>query len=644
VSGNTASCTGSGCSAGGGGRGNQFNGTLTVTASTVSGNTASSTASGTENCAAGGGLGNGGTATLTNVTVSGNTASCTASVSDFSFAEGAGLFNYGTLTVTASTVSGNTASCTGSGGCFSVGGGLTNVGSDGTLTVTASTVSGNTASCSGTGCAALGGGLENSDGTLTVMNSTVSGNTASCTTSGCGAAGGGLVNHFSGTLTGRNATVTANSATCSGAGCTAAGGGLDNATGTTTLLNTIVAKQLAGADCANSGTLTSNGFNLASDNTCQLTQPSDKPNVSNPLLGPLQNNGGPTQTHALLPGSPAIDAVTGGCPPPTTDQRGVARPQGAACDIGAYELAVSVSPGHAGDALIFPLWDVNNLDTLMAIESLTAGTQVHNVRFRDAVGNNALDFTLCLLPHSTWSAAIFRDGPLTRVVSESTLLVNGSSTPLNATLAGNPTRGYIEVIGLRSSLDPGVCGNPAIGEDVPNSALMGRAYYVNPLQNPILAYGANALALRDFASDKITDGTVLGNEGVALALLAQGALGSVSFGSRYFVDPAFGAVTQVVATFPTGPSSLTCPACQVPASLIFAPATEPGVFLTSFSRSTGGKLVTVFILTSSDIASPSGFFGTVASPSVSMPLTGFVVQTNTLSSPIFNVLFPLSIE
>jgi hypothetical protein len=60
--------------------------------------------------------------------------------------------------------------------------------------------------------------------------------------------------------------------------------------------------------------------------------------VSNPLLGPLQNNGGPTQTHALLAGSPAIDAVTSGCPPPPTDQRGVLRPQGAACDIGAYEL------------------------------------------------------------------------------------------------------------------------------------------------------------------------------------------------------------------------------------------------------------------------------------------------------------------
>ncbi len=56
------------------------------------------------------------------------------------------------------------------------------------------------------------------------------------------------------------------------------------------------------------------------------------------MLGPLQNNGGPTQTHALLPGSPAINTGSPDCPPPATDQRGVARPQGARCDIGAFEL------------------------------------------------------------------------------------------------------------------------------------------------------------------------------------------------------------------------------------------------------------------------------------------------------------------
>jgi hypothetical protein len=80
----------------------------------------------------------------------------------------------------------------------------------------------------------------------------------------------------------------------------------------------------------------SEGYNLVDDTSCNLTEPTDLV-VANAMLGPLQNNGGPTETHDLLPGSPAIDAGSVSCPPPATDQRGVARPQGTACDIGAVE-------------------------------------------------------------------------------------------------------------------------------------------------------------------------------------------------------------------------------------------------------------------------------------------------------------------
>jgi virginiamycin B lyase len=345
VSGNTASCTNSGsgqCGADGGGLFNDFVSTLTLTNSTVSGNTATCTTSGSGSCFVGGGglfSDHDVTLTLTASTVSGNTATCTNSASGSCSALGGGLTNNeGTLTLTASTVSGNTVSCTasGSGHCGTEGGGLW---LEGTLTLTNSTVSGNTASCSGTGCGASAGGLLLPFDTLTLTNSTVSGNTASCSGTGCGAAGGGLTNRSDATLTLRNSTVSGNTVSCSGASCGAAGGGLINVSGTVTLQNTIVAKQLAGPDCA--GTITSNGFNLDSDNTCQLTQPSDKPNVSNPLLGPLADNGGPTETHALLPDSPAIDAASPDCPPPATDQRGVTRPQGTACDIGAYEFVPS---------------------------------------------------------------------------------------------------------------------------------------------------------------------------------------------------------------------------------------------------------------------------------------------------------------
>ena len=103
-----------------------------------------------------------------------------------------------------------------------------------------------------------------------------------------------------------------------------------------------------GDDCS---AVTSLGYNL-DDGSCGLSDPTDLPSVD-PLLGPLQDNGGPTPTYALLPGSPAIDAIPvadctydddgdPGTPevPLTEDQRGVARPQGNGCDIGAYEVTV----------------------------------------------------------------------------------------------------------------------------------------------------------------------------------------------------------------------------------------------------------------------------------------------------------------
>ena len=103
------------------------------------------------------------------------------------------------------------------------------------------------------------------------------------------------------------------------------------------LKNTILASNTATTasdDCA--GGMTSLGYNIASDASCALGGTGDL-NSTNPLIGPLANNGGPTQTHALLSGSPAIDLVPLSSRTVSTDQRGIARPQGAACDSGAYE-------------------------------------------------------------------------------------------------------------------------------------------------------------------------------------------------------------------------------------------------------------------------------------------------------------------
>jgi CSLREA domain-containing protein len=189
------------------------------------------------------------------------------------------------------------------------------------------------------GRAILGGGILNeSSNTLTVRNSTLSGNSAR-------AAGGDIHNNSPGTLTVRNSTLWGNSATED----FGTGGSISSNGGSATLKNTIVANSPSGGNC--SGTVTNGGYNLDSDGSCgfgttnhSLSGTTDNP--LNPQLGSLANNGGPTLTHALLAGSPAIDK--GNSFGATTDQRGVARPQGAAPDIGSFEAEDTIKPTVIG--------------------------------------------------------------------------------------------------------------------------------------------------------------------------------------------------------------------------------------------------------------------------------------------------------
>ncbi|HJQ26797.1 MAG TPA: HYR domain-containing protein [Blastocatellia bacterium] len=259
----------------------------------------------------GGGVLNNGMLDLRNVVLSGNTAP----------GDGGGIYNAGTLTIDISTLAGNSA--TGNGGD---GGGIYNAG---TLTITNSTLSGNSASIGD------GGGIYNAD-TLTITNSTLSGNSASI--------GGGIRN--AGTANISFTTISNNSADSLG------GGGIaNNIAATINIKNSIVANSTSGGNCAGAGTYNVSGVNFSTDSTCPgFTQvPSTGPGGLN--LGPLADNGGPTQTHALLPNSVAIDAApdctdlngtTNKTKAPqdvvTTDQRGIGRPQGNACDAGAYEF------------------------------------------------------------------------------------------------------------------------------------------------------------------------------------------------------------------------------------------------------------------------------------------------------------------
>jgi len=252
---------------------------------------------------AAGGIHNGGSLTISNSVVRDNTATP---------GHGGGIANAGggalSLTLNDSTVSGNTANA-------SAGGGIVNFPGN-TTALNRSTVSGNSSNA--------GGGILN-DGTLALTNSTVSGNTDSS------AQGGGIWQAFAGgTLQIQSSTVSGNT-----------GRGIGHSSGVVTLKNTILANSTA-ADCSpvlGSGSVISLGHNLIENNACVIGG-NVTGNIigSDPMLGPLANHGGPTQTHALLAGSPAIDAGSPDCPPPATDQRGVSRPQGAACDIGAFEL------------------------------------------------------------------------------------------------------------------------------------------------------------------------------------------------------------------------------------------------------------------------------------------------------------------
>ncbi len=274
----------------------------------------------------GGGIHNSGTLTLNNSTVTQNQAKGLAS-------GGGGIYNSGILTINYSTISGNSNWAS----VYRGGGGVLNVG--GILTIKNSTISGNSVHRA-SGFVAQGGGIYNA-GTLTLNNSTLSGNSAVVLAGvyyTCAVPDGGGIYSQSETVTINNSTLSGNLAVnCHGFGD---GGGIY---GNVTLQNTIVANSPYGGNC--DGTMTSKGYNLSSDNTCNFDSTGDL-NNTNPILGQLGNYGGPTQTIPLLTGSLAIDAGNPqGCTDGQghllrTDQRGKPRhdkEDTGGCDMGAFE-------------------------------------------------------------------------------------------------------------------------------------------------------------------------------------------------------------------------------------------------------------------------------------------------------------------
>lgn len=342
-------CTISANKAGGGG-GLYNGGTATVENSTISGNIAYQV----YRNGAGGGVSNTGTLTINNSRILNNTA---ATNEYYNWTAGGGILNYreGILYINNSTISGNKAA-----GFYADddgwGGGIYN-NQYGVLAINSSTISGNRAgygggiyiynwsgggtprstinssTISGNIAKRYGGGIYTS-GTLDIQNSTISGNTVKGTSEYPGY-GGGIYNTDTISIT--SSTISGNSGDY--------GGGIFNRG------IAVIGRSLISGNKASHGSEISNRFQTQADNfnvfgnngnsriegfTPGPTDIVPKQKLDN-ILGPLKNNGGPTLTHALPKGSPAIDAAPADADCPATDQRGVARPQGAGCDIGAVE-------------------------------------------------------------------------------------------------------------------------------------------------------------------------------------------------------------------------------------------------------------------------------------------------------------------
>jgi len=340
----------SGLDASGQGGGGIYNGnTLTATDLVLDGNGTSGS---------GGGIFNVGNAYLIQSVIQNNTA-----------AVGGGLANDGLISLLGSyTIDGNTSSAEGGGVWNDLIAYLdnTNPPTPPAPPTGGGTISGNTSGTSGGGVYNTGiislmnvaldgnsstgaGGAFWNFGPLQLVNGTISRNTA-------GGDGAGVWNDDVAGLT--NVTIAENSTsagmggglwsektailmscTIAGNGASAGGGSVNSGGGTVEVQNTIFSANNP-ENC--SGAISSDGNNIDSGSSCTPTVAGDLPNTD-PLLGPLQHNPpAPSflETRALLAGSPAIDAAAG-CPPPDTDERGVARPEGAACDIGAVETEVS---------------------------------------------------------------------------------------------------------------------------------------------------------------------------------------------------------------------------------------------------------------------------------------------------------------
>jgi len=289
------------------------------------------------------------------------------------------------------------------------------------------------------GAPSFGGAIYNS-GHLTLANTTLTENQSF---NSAGGAAGGITNATSGTAVLANVTIARNLATTGAAGIVNEG--------SLSVANTVLDGNLSNGaawDCE--GTLTATGSNLISTPTGCTIAGTPPPIVGPAVLGPLSDNGGPTQTHALLNGSPALNAgdaaVCAAFPVEGKDQRGVARPQGPACDLRVYESDLAGTIGGRNltitTGFIDLSWQGGTVQTgytLLRVDTSTSAVVTTPLAagatsYSDTTAVNGVTYCYVLLP--TGSAGLLGLSDLLCGVNGS---ASGSPLPVGFTLALNQT-------------------------------------------------------------------------------------------------------------------------------------------------------------------------------------------------------------
>ena len=498
-------------------------------------------------------IASGGNLSISGVTVSG------AKTTD-TYGKGGSIINSGTLNISSSVITGNSVS-----GSSSYGGGIQNdtsailtisnttisgnssanhaagINNDGTISITSSTISGNTAANSG-------GGFVNF-GTLSIFNSTIFGNTATL------GSGGGIFNNTALNIT--NTTIASNSAV--------SGGGILGNGGSLNIANTIIANSTSGGDYAGSGTIGTNLNNLVEDGSIidSSSTPTGSGNISgDPVLGTLQNNGGPTQTLALLSGSPAIAAgdatISNAAPVNSLDQRGVTRSP-TAPSIGAFEYindAPVLSTAAAGSA------------------SGSAFTTQPIITIKDALGN--------IVTTSTASVTMTVSGNGTTVGTTTVNAVAGVATFSDVGISGTAGTAYTLTFtsaGLTSatqSITPlGAANTPTFG--TPTSTSDGFTVQISNYDNNFI-YGGTATANGTVSIDGSGVVTV---SGVAANTACTATITTTQTG--YASGSATVTETSATATVPSRPTSVAAVSGNTQLAVTWvAPANTGGSAITEY--------------------------------------------------------------